>query len=187
MSGGLVAKAQCAAGMVVVAVFAAGCGSPPPSPLTEERPATVAPPQVQPELPPQTPAASAPDLPPAAPVARLAARDPTLDQWKRTAAERIHQANATRLFAGRPHHLLQAVIVVEVAVDKAGAVTRSKILRSPGIAALDKLALASLRAASPLPTPPARLLGRGTLVYSETWLFDNEGRFQLRSLALPQD
>jgi len=65
---------------------------------------------------------------------RLAARDPALEQWKRQAAERIHSANAPQLFEGRPHHLLQGVIVVDVTVDRSGKVTRSKIVRSPGIA-----------------------------------------------------
>ena len=65
---------------------------------------------------------------------------------------------------------------------------RSKILRSPGIAALDIAALGSLRAASPLPAPPAsKLSPAGALVLSETWLFRKDGRFQLRTLALPQE
>ena len=40
---------------------------------------------------------------------------------------------ALSLFDGRPEHLLRAVIVVEATVDREGKVTRSKILRSPGI------------------------------------------------------
>jgi periplasmic protein TonB len=168
--------------LLAAASLLAACGSPPPvPPVAEPAPAPVSPP---------APVVAAPAAPPTAaahPSPRLAARDPLLDQWKHSAAQRIHAANAARLFAGRPHHLLQAVIVVEVAVDKAGNVTRSKILRSPGIGALDRLALTSLKAASPLPAPPARLVGKGGLVYSETWLFDNDSRFQLRTLALPQD
>lgn len=168
--------------LLVVAASLAACGSPPvaPPPVAEPAPKPSAPPApVVSEQP--APIVSVRPSP------RYAARDPLLDQWKQAAAQQIHTANAARLFAGRPHHLLQAVIVVEVGVDKTGHVTRSKILRSPGIGSLDKLALASLKAASPLPAPPAKLVGKGTLVYSETWLFDNDGRFQLRTLALPQD
>jgi protein TonB len=29
-------------------------------------------------------------------------------------------------------------------------------------------------------------LGKSRIALTETWLFNNEGRFQLRSLALPQ-
>ncbi len=118
---------------------------------------------------------------------RLAPRDPALEAWKRAAAERIHQANQQRLFQGRPHHLLQAVIVVEATVDKSGNVVRSRVTRSPQIKTLDDMALASLKTASPLPAPPPTLLMRGNLVFSETWLVNNEGRFQVRTLALPQE
>jgi protein TonB len=118
---------------------------------------------------------------------RLAARDPALDNWKRVAAERVYAVNRAHLFDGRPEHLLRAVIVVEATVDREGRVTRSKILRSPGIASLDNVALASLKAASPLPVPPSKLVAKGPLVFSETWLFRKDGRFQLRTLALPQE
>jgi protein TonB len=123
---------------------------------------------------------------PAGPV-KLAPRDPALEAWKRAAAERIHAANQKKLFEGRPHHLLQAVIVVEATVDRSGNVVRSRVMRSPKIKTLDDMALASLKAASPLPAPPPSLLVRGNLVYSETFLVNNESRFQVRTLALPQD
>jgi periplasmic protein TonB len=168
-------------GLLMAALMLAACGSPPPAPPVIEPAPTPATPPVATEPVPTPPVAAAP------PSRRYAARDPMLDQWKHAAAQRIHAANAARLFSGRPHHLLQAVIVVEVAVDSSGRVTRSKILRSPGIGALDKLALASLKAASPLPAPPSKLVSKGGLVFSETWLFDNDGRFQLRTLALPQE
>jgi protein TonB len=117
----------------------------------------------------------------------LAPRDPILENWKVRAAEHIYEVNRKELFEGRPEHLLRAVVVVELTVDRQGTVTQSKIMRSPGIAALDTAALRSLRVASPLPTPPASILARGAVVYHETWLFRKDGRFQLRSLALPQE
>ena len=128
-----------------------------------------------------------PAAPPTAPKVRLAALDPALEDWKRTAAEKVYAVNRTQLFEGRPEHLLRAVIVVEVTVDREGRVTRSKILRSPGIASLNSVALGSLKAASPLPAPPSKLVARGPLIFSETWLFRKDGRFQLRSLALAQE
>ncbi len=76
--------------------------------------------------------------------------------------KRCYAVNRAQLFDGRPEHLLRAVIVVEATVDREGKVTRSKILRSPGIASLDDVALTSLKAASPLPAPPAKLVARGS-------------------------
>ena len=47
-------------------------------------------------------------------------------------------------------------------------------------------ALASLRNSAPFPKPASHLLHRGQLDVSETWLFNNDGRFQLRSIAEAQ-
>lgn len=160
--------------LVAAAGILAGCQS--PAPPAAPAPTASPPPVVAAPAPART----------YGPVG-LAARDPALERYKRAAAERIHEANRSLLFDGRPHHLLQAVIVVELTVDKQGNVARSKIVRSPGIATLNNVALSSLKSASPLPAPPTALVAKGPLTYSETWLFNNQSRFQLRTLALPQD
>jgi protein TonB len=155
------------------------CGAPAPSPA----------PSAPVPQPSPGPAAS-PATPPAAPSSnplRLASRDPSLEAYKRSAAERIHAANAKKLFDGRPHHLLKAVIIIDITVDRSGNVVASRISRSPKIAALDAMALASLKVASPLPAPPPALLARGVLVYSETWLVQNDDTFRVRTLTLPQE
>ena len=163
-----------------VIALAAGCGSTPPA----TSPATPAPAVSGPTAAPSAPAATAP-MTGAGP--RLAARDPALEQWKRLAAERIHAANANQLFEGRPHHLLQGVIVVDVTIDKSGQVTRSRIVRSPGIARLNNVVQASLKTASPLPVPPPGLVKTGLMTYSETWLFTNDSKWRLRTLTVPQE
>jgi hypothetical protein len=44
-----------------------------------------------------------------------------------------------------------------------------------------------LRRAAPLPQPPGKLLnGRGQLELFEDWLFNDNGKFQLREFASPQ-
>ncbi len=170
---------------LIATLMLAACGAPAPAPaptppVASTKPAPIVTPPVETiEVRPATPSAT--------PKARLAALDPALEDWKRTAAERVYAVNRTQLFDGRPEHLLRAVIVVEVTVDREGRVTRSKILRSPGIASLDTVALGSLKAASPLPAPPSKLVTKGPLVFSETWLFRKDGRFQLRSLAMAQE
>ena len=169
----------------LAALALAACQSPaPPVPSPVPRgeaappaPIVTTPPEVVVPTPPQA----------ARPTARLAPRDPALEEWKQRAAERIYEVSRTQLFEGRPEHLLRAVIVVEATVDRQGKVTRSRIMRSPGIASLDSVALRSLQNASPLPVPPASLTAKGPLTYHETWLFRKDGRFQLRTLALPQE
>lgn len=168
--------------LVVVALSVVACESAPPAHPPAANPTAPAAPIVvtKPEI-----VEPAPE--PAKPTARLAALNPQLEAWKQRAAGRIHEVNSKQLFEGRPEHLLRAVIVVEATVDRNGKVTNSKIMRSPGIASLDAAALKSLGSASPLPAPPTSLIARGPLVYQETWLFRKDGRFQLRSLALPQE
>jgi protein TonB len=168
--------------VLIVTLVLVACGSPATAPpkVSGPSPAPIVTPPIQTVDAAPTASASLSAL-------RLAARDPALDDWKRVAAERVYAVNRAHLFDGRPEHLLRAVIVVEATVDREGRVTRSKILRSPGIASLDGVALASLKAASPLPAPPSKLVARGPLVFSETWLFRKDGRFQLRTLALPQE
>lgn len=167
-------------GAAVATALAAGCST--PAPAEKPPPAVAVPPAPAAAIPPPSP------LPPlAAPGPRLAPRDAALEHWKRQAAERIHAANTSQLFEGRPHHLLQGVIVADVTVDRGGRITRSRIVRSPGLPHLDRAVQASLRAASQLPAPPAALTAKGPLTYSETWLFANDGRWRLRTLALPQE
>jgi protein TonB len=164
--------------LLAAALLLAGCGAPAPAPAPVNAQPT--PPRPAPTPAPEPVAAAGNPL-------KLAPRDPALEAWKRSAAERIHEANRSKLYEGRPHHLLQAVIVVEATVDGRGNVVASKVMRSPKIKSLDDMALASLKAASPLPAPPSRLLVRGTLAYTETWLVQNNGKFQVRTLSLTQE
>lgn len=110
----------------------------------------------------------------------------TLSGYKRDVALHITNQNNAKAYSGRPQALLRSVIVVKYAVDANGRVVRSEILRSNRDRTTEATALASLRTASPLPRPSAHLLHRGQLESVETWLFNNDGRFQLRTIAQPQ-
>lgn len=154
----------------LVVLLAAACGKPPAPP--PEAPA--APPQAQQPIP--APGATAPKLPPP--------KTP-LDAYKRELAQRILASNAARTFEGKPPDILHAVVVLQFTVDRDGKVTALKTLRSRH-PPQEKVAQASVRAAAPFPAPPAPLLRRGTLEVAETWLFRDDGRFQIRSLAEAQ-
>lgn len=110
----------------------------------------------------------------------------TVDAYKRDLAQRISQVNSTRVYAGRPQALLRSVVVVRYAVDSNGSLLRSEIMRSNRDRETEATALASLRGAAPFPKPASHLLRHGRLELAETWLFNNDGRFQLRTIAEPQ-
>lgn len=150
----------------------------------------------KPEVPPvaQKPAAATPAP---APVARtqpaevakdesIASRATTVDAYKRDLAKRIAEVNSSKVFPGRPQALLRSVVVVKFTVDERGQVTKSEIIRSNNDKSTESTALATLKNAGPFPKPAAHLLQGGRLDISETWLFNNDGRFQLRSIAEAQ-
>jgi protein TonB len=132
--------------------------------------------------PQQQPAAPAPAPPQAATPGPVLT---PLDRYKRTVAEQILRANAAQTFEGVPPHLLRAVIVLQLTIDAQGKLVGVKTLRTPD-QKLATVATKSVRDAGTLPPPPRDLLRRGQLELAETWLFRNDGKFQVRSLAAPQ-
>ncbi|MFZ6644302.1 hypothetical protein ACO0LO_01185 [Undibacterium sp. TJN25] len=110
----------------------------------------------------------------------------TLDGYKRDLAERIAQVNSTKVYIERPQALLRAVIVIKYAVAPDGKLLRSDIVRTNHDKATESTALLSLNNTAPFPKPASHLLKNGKVEISETWLFNNDGRFQLRTIALPQ-
>jgi protein TonB len=155
---------------LLAVLLVAACGAPtPPAP---EKPAAPPPAPIAP-APPQ---AAVPTLPPP--------RTP-LDAYKRDVAQRILSANAAQTFEGRPPEILQAVVVLQFTIERSGTLTGLKTLRSRH-PPQEKVALASVRAAAPFPAPPAALLRSSRVEVAETWLFRDDGKFQIRSLAEPQ-
>lgn len=135
---------------------------------------------------PKTERAAAGILGPAETTAAGVSTATTHAAYKQALAERISQVNSTKVFIGRPQALLRSVIVVKYAVDASGRLVRSEILRSNRDRANESTTLATLRSAAPFPKPSPRLLRNGHVEIMETWLFNNDGRFQLRTIAEPQ-
>ncbi len=113
------------------------------------------------------------------------AGDPDLQAYKLRVACHLHRRNQALLFAGAPPPVLKSVVVLSLKVDPRGQPT-VQMLRSNGIRDLERRAMQAVRDAAPLPVPQLHLLRRGTADLTETWLFRDDGRFQLRSLAAVQ-
>lgn len=110
----------------------------------------------------------------------------TVESYKQDIAQRISQVNSTKVYTSRPQALLRAVIVVKFVIDGQGRLVSSSIVRSNRDRAVEQTAMTTLRNTAPFPKPAANLLRNGKLEISESWLFNTDGRFQLRSIALPQ-
>jgi protein TonB len=110
----------------------------------------------------------------------------SIQAYKIALANRIAAVNGDKMYPGRPQALLRSVVVVKYVVDGDGRLVRSEIMRSNRDRSTEATALTTLRNSAPFPRPASHLLQHGRLELAETWLFNNDGRFQLRSTAQRQ-
>ncbi len=104
--------------------------------------------------------------------------------YRADAAGHIYALNADRIWKGRLPPLLYAIGVLQVEVDARGQVRNLSWMRAPKhapevIAAIEK----TVRDAAPFPVP----VRMGKVVYTDTWLWHQSGKFQLDTLTEGQD
>ena len=118
----------------------------------------------------------------AAPLVLSAARTPR--DYRLDGARHIYRRLPERIFAGKLPRLLLAVGVINIEIDARGEVTGIQWARAPRssprvIGEIEQL----VRAAAPYPAP----VHMGGVTYTDTWLWDKSGRFQLDTLTQGQD
>jgi len=120
-------------------------------------------------------------LPPASAAATLA-------DYQREVARLLHEANRGMVFQGPPPNPVRAVVVMRAEIDVLGEARRLDLLRAPWHDPwLAMLVEQTWRRAEPFPRPSMKLLNGGNAVtLTETWLFDYQGRFRLRTLSEAQ-
>jgi protein TonB len=97
------------------------------------------------------------------------------------------ERNPSYVLQGTPQAMLRSLVVVTFVVDSRGQIVASSVYRTNGDDEAESTALTTLRRSAPLPQPPAKLLDRaGHLELFEDWLFNDNGKFQLRTFASPQ-
>ncbi|AWL04808.1 TonB C-terminal domain-containing protein [Massilia oculi] len=134
------------------------------------------------------PAPAPPALAATIPLTPIPALPPmrTLDAYKADVARHVMQRNPERVFEGELPPMLPAVVVLNITVDRAGQLADVQVQRSRDQGA-SEVALASLRRSGPLPPPDGLGPEHASLMtFSETFLFGERYRFQLRTLAGPQ-
>ena len=104
-----------------------------------------------------------------------------VESYKADVAEQVMRYNTAHTFSGRLPPMLPAIVVLTITVDKTGKLTHVAVQRSRDNDA-SKVALASMRRAGQLPKP-FNLATGNSLTFSETFLFNADYRFQLRTLA----
>jgi len=104
----------------------------------------------------------------------------TPKQYRGDAARHLYERNGQRIFKGKMPPLLYAVGVLNVDIDQQGQVSHLHWTRAPKhapevIAEIERTVLS----AAPYPAP--RKMGHVT--YTDVWLWDKSGRFQLDTLT----
>lgn len=108
-----------------------------------------------------------------------------LDDYKTQVAQHVVSSNPDHVYNGTLPPMLPAIVVLEITVDKDGRLADVEVQRARDAHAA-QIALTSMRRSEPLPPPEKLAQETGSLKFSETFLFADEDRYQLRSLAGPQ-
>jgi len=154
------------------AAILAGCsGAPSPAP---ERTA----PQTVPSAPsPSSPSSQAPLSVPVAPRVSTAANP---RDYRRDAAQHLYDRNGERIYKGKLQPNLYAIGTLQVDLDREGRITRLHWMRAPSHAPeVVQEIERTVREAAPFPLPTRM----GKVTYTDTWLWDKSGRFQLDTLT----
>jgi hypothetical protein len=103
---------------------------------------------------------------------------PASRDYRRAAASHLYSRNSERIYKGAMPAMLYAIGVLQVEIDRRGLVTRTHWLRAPSHAPEVKAEIERIvRRAAPFPAPG------GAVTYTDTWLWDRSGRFQLDTLT----
>lgn len=100
--------------------------------------------------------------------------------YRQDAAQHLYQQNPQRIYQGKLPPMLYAVGVLEVHLDRNGNIRSLNWMRAPRHAPeVVREIERTVRAAAPFPVA-SRL---GFVTYTDTWLWDKSGRFQLDTLT----
>ncbi len=142
-------------------------------------------------VPPPAPVETPILIPPPAPAPPVVVAPPPVETrnistaataraYRRDAAGHLYAINAQRIYKGVMQPLLYAIGVLDVDIDNEGQVTEISWRRAPSHAPEVMAEIVrTVRSAAPYPIP-ARL---GRVTYTDTWLWDKSGQFQLDTLT----
>ena len=100
--------------------------------------------------------------------------------YRRDAARHIYAAYPDKIYIGKLPPLVHAVLMLEMDVDAKGQVRNINLIRTPKHAPeVTEAVQEMIRRAAPMPAP----VRMGGAKFTEIWLVDKSGRFQLDTLT----
>ena len=101
-------------------------------------------------------------------------------EYRKDAAKHVYASFPMRIYRGKMPPLLYGVAIVDVDVGADGKITEARMRRPPAAPEVGPWIMAMIRKADPFPAP-AKLGEKVT--FSEIWLVDKSGNFQLDTLT----
>ena len=153
-------------GLTIAALLAA-CAAPLPPP---------------PPPPPPPAPVPAPPPPPVStrPTPKHVSNAASPHDYRQDGARHLYERNGHRIYKGKLPPLLHAVGVLQVEVDDIGDIKQVSWMRAPSHAPdVMREIERTVRAAAPFPAP----VRMGRVTYTEVWLWDKSGNFQLDTLT----
>lgn len=149
---------------LAVAALLAACASPVPTPPAEP---------VLETAPPQPAPVAAEPLP------TYVSHAVTPRDYRRDGARHLYDKNAHRIFKGKMPPLLQGVGTMQLELDHRGQIVTMNWMRPPSHPGAKAEIERAIHEAAPYPAP----VRMGRVVYTDTWLWDKSGQFQLDTLT----
>ena len=99
--------------------------------------------------------------------------------YRRDGARHLYDRYAGRIFKGKMPPLLQGVGTMQLELDQLGQIVAMNWMRPPSHPGAKAEIERAVRDAAPFPAP----VRMGRVVYTDTWLWDKSGQFQLDTLT----
>ena len=100
-------------------------------------------------------------------------------EYRSDGARHLYAAYGKQIHKGKMPPLLYGIAIIETEIAANGDVRSVRVVRQPAAAEVGPWAVEMIHKASPFP-PPERM---GAVKYTEIWLVDKSGRFQLDTLT----
>ena len=118
--------------------------------------------------------------PAAMPAKAQAVSDAASDKdYRRDGARHLYNAYAKQIHKGKMPPLLYGIAIIETEIGAQGEVRNVRVVRQPAAAEVAPWVVQMIKAAGPFPAPAKW----GSVRYTEIWLVDKSGRFQLDTLT----
>jgi periplasmic protein TonB len=100
-------------------------------------------------------------------------------EYRSDGARHLYAAYGKHIHKGKMPPLLYGIAIIETDIGAGGEVRNVRVVRQPAAAEVGPWAVEMIKKASPFPAPEKM----GAVKYTEIWLVDKSGRFQLDTLT----